>query len=178
MPIRDNVAIEADVTIGDNLDTGYGVVLREGCVIGDQVKIWSNAVIDARARIGDRARIHCNCYIAQGCIVGNDVFIGPGTQLLNDKYPVRTDPKWWEPVVVGDGAIIGGGVTILPGVRIGERAVIGAGAVVTKSVPEEQVWWGNPARLQYFISPGNAPDDDRPSSNWNWVYANWEMGQE
>ena len=149
MPIRGNVAIEEGVVIGDNLDTGYNVVLREGCRIGNNVKIWSNTVIDARAQIEDNARIHCNCYIAQGCVVGNDVFIGPGTQLFNDKYPVRTDPGQWEPAVIGDGAIINGGVTILPGVRIGERAVIGAGSVVTKNVPDEEVWWGVPAKHFY-----------------------------
>lgn len=144
--IRENVAVESNVTIGVNLDTGYNVVLREGCVIGDNVKIWSNTVIDAGAKVCDDTTIHCNCYIAQNCLVGQRVFIAPGTQLLNDKFPPRRDPKYWEPVVVCDDAVIGGGVTILPGATIGRGAFIGAGSVVTKSVPDGETWYGNPAQ--------------------------------
>jgi len=144
--LRSNIVIEEDVTIGEDLDTGYNVVLRRGCVIGDRVRIWSNTVIDAGAFIGDGARVHCNCYISQNCIVGKRVFIGPGTQLLNDKYPPRFDADKWEPVTIEDDAVIGGGVTILPGVRIGTGAMVGAGAVVTKNVRCGSTVVGNPAR--------------------------------
>jgi UDP-2-acetamido-3-amino-2,3-dideoxy-glucuronate N-acetyltransferase len=93
--------------------------------------------------------IHCNCYVAQLCVVEDGAFIGPGTQLLNDRYPVRRDPTVWEPVTIKCGARIGGGVTILPGVTVGEDALIGGGAVVTKDVPAGEVWVGNPARRLY-----------------------------
>lgn len=146
MTIRGNFVAEEGAIYPPDIDTGYNVVLRKDCYVGHGVKIWSNSVIDSMADIGCNTRIHCNCYIAQCCQVGNNVFIGPGTQLLNDKYPVRTDPEAWEPVIVKDDAVIGGGVTILPGVTIGEGALIGGGAVVTKDVPTGEVWAGNPAR--------------------------------
>lgn len=146
MPIRGNFIAEEGVTYGDNLDTGYNVVLRQGCTVGDDVKVWSNTVIDAGAVVGDDVRIHCNCYIAQLCVVEDEAFIGPGTQLLNDRYPVRRDPAAWEPVAIKRGAKVGGGVTILPGVTVGEGALIGGGSVVTKDVPAGEVWAGNPAR--------------------------------
>lgn len=164
--IRQNVVIEKDVAfilkegiytiespehviwsiLDAEIDTGYNVVFREGCRVSSGLKIWSNSVIDARAIIGPNVRIQCNCYIAQECVVGAGVFLGPGVQLLNDRFPVRTDPAMWEPVFIGENAIIGGGVTVLPGVVIGAGAKIGAGSVVTKSVPAGEVWFGSPAR--------------------------------
>ena len=144
--IRDYVIVEDNVIIGDNLDTGYFVVLRNGVKLGDDVKIWSHCTIDPGACIGDRTRIHNCVYVSQGVIIEEDVFIGPGCQILNDKYPVRTDPRDWQPPIIRKGAIIGGGVTIAPDVEIGEGAIIGAGSTVIKPVPAGQVWAGNPAR--------------------------------
>lgn len=145
MMIRKNFIAEEGVVVPDDLDTGYNVVLRKDVKVGKNVKIWSGTVVDPGAVIGDNVRIHCNVYISQGCIIEDDVFIGPGTVLLNDKYPVRQDPECWEPVHVKKGAIIGGGCTILPGVTVGLMAVIGAGAVLTHDVPAYGVQWGNPA---------------------------------
>lgn len=145
MGIRENFIAEEGATYAPDLDTGYNVVLRKYVTVGFNVKIWSGTVIDPYAVIGNNVRIHCNVYISQGCIIEDDVFIGPGTVLLNDKYPVRTDPRCWEPVRVCQGAIIGGGCTILPGVTIGINAVIGAGAVVTQDVSAYGVQWGNPS---------------------------------
>ncbi len=146
MPRRKGFVVEHKATFEDDLDTGYNVVLREGCKVGKCVRIWSNTVIDADAIIESYARIHCNCYIAQQCVVEEGAFIGPGTQLLNDKYPPRFDKNLWEPVIVRRHARIGGGVTILPGVTIGEGALVGAGSVVTKDVPPGETWYGNPAK--------------------------------
>lgn len=143
---REGLVIEEDVQIGEDLDTGYNVILRRGCKIGNDVRIWSNTVIDPGAVIGDLVHIHCGCYVAQNCVVEDGVFMAPGVQLLNDKYPPRYDPYDWEPVIVRSFASIGAGAQILPGVVIGERARIGAGAVVTKDVPADQTWVGNPAR--------------------------------
>jgi len=146
MTIRGNFVAEEGAIYSPDIDTGYNVVLRKSCCIGPGVQIWSNTVIDSEALISGDTKIHCNCYVAQRCKVGRGVFIGPGTQLLNDKYPVRTDPAAWEPVIVMDDVVIGGGVTVLPGVTIGEGALIGGGSVVTKDVPPGQVWAGNPAK--------------------------------
>lgn len=145
--IRTNLVVEDGVVYHpEDLDTGHNVVLRQGCMVGRNVKIWSNSVIDADAIVLDNVRIHCNCYIAQRTIIGRGVFVGPGTVITNDRYPMRTDPEVWEPVVIHNNAVIGGGVIICPGVTIGERAMIGAGSVVTKDVPPRQAWAGNPAR--------------------------------
>lgn len=146
MPIREGFVQEFGVTIGRDLDTGYNVVVRKDVVIGDEVCIWSNTVIDPGVVIGDGVKIHANCYVCQGAVIEDGVFIGPGTQLLNDRYPPRYDSEVWEPPIIRRGAIIGGGVTIGPGVVIGEEAKIGAGAVVIKEVPAYQVWVGNPAK--------------------------------
>lgn len=146
MPIRDYVIQEENVIVGQNLDTGYFVVLRKGAKLGDDVKIWSHSIVDSGAVIGNRVRMHAHVYISQNVVVEDDVFIGPGTQILNDKYPVRTDPKLWEPPIIKQGAVIGGGVTICPAVTIGKGAVIGGGSVVTRDVPPYQIWAGNPAR--------------------------------
>lgn len=144
--IRPGFVMEEGARYGENLDTGYNVVLREHCIIGDDVCIWSGSVIDPYAQIGNRVRIHCNCYISQYVIIEDDVFIGPGVNVLNDKYPPRYNPSDWDPPVIGKGAIIGGGVVINAAVHIGEGAVIGAGAVVTQDVPAGEIWLGVPAR--------------------------------
>lgn len=151
--IRTGIQVEENVQVDHNsLDTGYNVVLREGCIIQSNVSIWSNTVIDARALVMAGARIHCNCYIAQECIVGRSVSMGPGVIMTNDRFPMRRDPGDWEPAIIKDKAVIGAGVTICPGVTIGEGAMIGAGAVVTKDVPDYQAWAGLPAqRLSWEI---------------------------
>jgi acetyltransferase-like isoleucine patch superfamily enzyme len=146
MPIRDNFHKEEDVEVGEGLDTGYNVVLRKGCKIGKNVQIWSNSVIDSGAQIGDRAKVHCNVYCCQNAIVEEDVFLAPNCTLCNDKYPVRTDPQYWEPPTIKKGARICAGAIIMPGVTIGEKAIIGAGAIVLTDVPAGQIWVGNPAR--------------------------------
>lgn len=145
MTIRGNFVAENLVVVQGDIDTGYNVVIREASWLGNGVKIWSNTVIDAECFIGHNVRIHCNCYLAQRTVVEDNVFIGPGVTITNDKYPIR--PKeHWSPVIIKQGAKIGGGVVLLPGVIIGENALIGAGSVVTKSVPAGETWAGNPAR--------------------------------
>lgn len=145
MPIRQPIILEGNVKIGENLDTGYFVVLRN-CSIGNNVMIWSNTVIDPGAVIGNRVRIHAGCYVAQDTVIEDEVFLGPHVVITNDKYPVNTDPFLWRPVTIKKGAKIGANVTLLPGIVIGTFALIGAGSVVTKSVPPNEIWAGNPAR--------------------------------
>lgn len=121
------------------------------------VNIWgephigAGTSIGAFTEIGDGVVIGTNCRIGAyvflpPCVtIGNDVFVGPGAFFSNDKYP-PSDRADWLQTVVKDGASIGMGAVILPGVSIGAAAKIGAGAVVTKDVPPGECWVGNPAR--------------------------------
>ena len=144
--LRSGTVLYDGSTIGQRLQTGHGVVIREGCEIGEDVSVWSNSVIDYGCRIGNRVKIHCNCYVAQYSEFEDDVFLAPGVTIANDLYPgnhrsaeLMAGPK------IGVGAQIGVNVTILPFVRIGAGALIGAGSVVTRDIPAGVVAFGNPA---------------------------------
>lgn len=132
--------------IGSGLETGHHVVVREDCELGDDVMIWTGSVVDYGCRLGDRVKIHTNCYVAQYSEIGDDAFLAPGVCLANDLYPgqqasreVMSGP--W----IGPGAQLGVNVTVLPFVRIGAGALVGAGAVVTRDVRPGAVVYGNPA---------------------------------
>lgn len=141
--IRSGSVIYQGVKIGSHFQTGHHVVIREENQIGDQVSIWANTVIDYSCRIGDRVKIHANGYVAQHTVIEDDVFIAPGTIFANDKYPVSDH---LEGPQIKRGAKVGVNVTLLPGVVVGEGALVGAGSVVTKNVPDGAVVLGNPAR--------------------------------
>ena len=151
--LRSGTVLYDGTTIGRRLTTGHGVVIREGCEIGDDVSVWSNSVIDYGCRIGDRVKIHCNCYVAQYTELEDDVFLAPGVTIANDLYPgdkrsarLMSGPK------IGAGAQIGVNVTILPYVRIGASALIGAGSVVTRDIPGGTVAFGNPAVVRRAVA--------------------------
>jgi acetyltransferase-like isoleucine patch superfamily enzyme len=144
--LRSGTVLYDGTTIGRGLQTGHGVVVRESCAIGDDVSIWSNSTVDYGCRIGHRVKIHCNCYVAQFTELDDDVFLAPGVTIANDLYPgdersarLMAGPR------IGPGARIGVNVTILPFVRIGAGALIGAGSVVTRDIPAAVVAYGNPA---------------------------------
>jgi acetyltransferase-like isoleucine patch superfamily enzyme len=144
--LRSGTVLYDGTTIGRGLQTGHGVVVREGCQIGDDVSIWSNSVVDYGCRIGDRVKIHCNCYVAQFTELCNDVFLAPGVTIANDLYPGdQHSAQLMAGPWIGAGAQIGVNVTILPFVRIGAGALIGAGSVVTRDIPAAVVAFGNPA---------------------------------
>ena len=146
--IRSGTVIYEGSAIGDNLETGHNVVIREENIIGDNLSIWSNSVIDYGCRIGNHVKIHNNCYIAQSTVIEDDVFIAPGVMIANDKYPVSQN---FEGPTIKRGAKIGINATILPGVIIGENALIGAGSVVTKDIPPKAVAYGNPAEVKKYL---------------------------
>jgi len=157
--LRSGTVLYDGSTIGRRLQTGHGVVIREGCEVGDNVSVWSNSVIDYGCRIGNRVKIHCNCYIAQYTELEDDVFLAPGVTIANDLYPgdgrsaqLMAGPR------IGARAQIGVNVTILPFVRIGAGALIGAGSVVTRDIPAAVVAFGNPAVPRRMVA--DLPDID------------------
>ena len=145
--IRSGTAIYAGSTIGPGLETGHNVVIREQNEIGEDFTIWSNSVVDYGCRIGNHVRLHCNVYVAQFTLIEDEVFMAPGVTIANDPHPVCGLCMEDQAPRIRRGARIGINVTILPGVEIGESALIGAGSVVTHSIPPRAVAYGNPARV-------------------------------
>ena len=144
--LRSGTIIYAGSRIGARLSTGHNVVLREECDLGDDVSIWSNSVVDYGCRIASRVKIHAGCYVAQYSDLEDDVFLAPGVVFANDLLPGQPDSAQH---LVGPtievGAQLGANVTVLPGIRVGKGAIIGAGAVVTRDIPAGKVAYGCPA---------------------------------
>ncbi|NTW13970.1 MAG: N-acetyltransferase [Candidatus Moranbacteria bacterium] len=136
--------------IGNGFKTGHNVVIREEVLIGDNVSVWGNSTVDYGVILGNNVKVHTSCYIAQYTHIENDVFLAPGVIIGNDIHPgcaFSHECMKRFAVRIKRGAQIGLNVTILPGVVIGEGAVVGAGTVVTKDVPDHSVVVGNPARV-------------------------------
>lgn len=146
--IRSHTVVYAGNVIGDDFQTGHGVLIRESNQIGDRVSIGSHSIVEHHVQIGDGVRIHSNAFVPEFTVLEAGSSIGPGTVLTNTRYP-------WSPGAkeamrgphIEAGVIVGANVTVLPGLRIGAGALIGAGAVVVKDVPAGAVVVGNPARI-------------------------------
>jgi acetyltransferase-like isoleucine patch superfamily enzyme len=146
--LRSGSVLYVGSTIGSHLQTGHNVVIREQNRIGDHVSIWNNTTVDYGCVIGDRVKLHTNVYVAQFTILEDDVFLAPGVTIANDPHPgCAFSAQCMRGPYVKRGAQVGVNVTILPFVTIGERALVGAGSVVTKDVPPDVVVVGNPARI-------------------------------
>jgi len=146
--IRSGSVIYQGSKIGDNLETGHNVVIREENEIGNDFKIWNNSVVDYGCKIGNRVKIHSGVYIAQFTVIEDDVFLAPGVMVANDIHPgCRLSAKCMRGPTIKKGAQIGVNVTLLPFIKVGENSLIGAGSVVTKDVPPESVVYGNPAKI-------------------------------
>jgi acetyltransferase-like isoleucine patch superfamily enzyme len=146
--------IAPDVKLGRDVVI-YHFVNLYGCEIGDGTKIGSFVEIQKGVSIGRNCKISSHSFICEGVAIEDEVFIGHGVNFINDKYPratrddgrLQTDADWVvERTVVRRGASLGTGATILSGVEIGERATVGAGAVVTRNVPAGSTVAGNPAK--------------------------------
>lgn len=146
--LRAGTIIYAGSVIGEGLETGHHVVIREENAIGNNLRIWNNSTIDYGCRIGHNVRIHCNCYLPQFTTVEDDVFMAPGVTIANDLYPLQEESmQHMRGPTIKRGARLGVNVTLLPYVVVGEGAIVGAGAVVTRDVEPGTVVVGNPARV-------------------------------
>jgi acetyltransferase-like isoleucine patch superfamily enzyme len=144
--VRSNSIIYEGVTVGDEVEIGHGTLIRESVNVGRSTRIGSHTVVDGYVKIGEKVSIQTGCYLSPGTIVEDDVFLGPYTTVLNDKYPPSGK-------LIGAricrGSIIGAGAMILPGVVVGEGAVIAAGSLVTRDIKPYSVAKGRPARICY-----------------------------
>jgi acetyltransferase-like isoleucine patch superfamily enzyme len=146
--IADDVRLGRDVLI-------YNFVNLYGCTVGDETRVGTFVEIQKGASVGARCKISSHTFICEGVTIEDEVFVGHGVQFINDRRPratnddgtPQTEADWTlERTVVRRGASIGTGATILGGLEIGERATVGAGSVVTRSVPAGATVAGNPAK--------------------------------
>ena len=143
--IRSFSVIYAGSRIGAHLETGHGAVIREENRIGDDFSIWNNSTVDYGCVIGSRVRVHTGVYIAQFTVIEDDVFLAPGVMIANDRHPICRDCM--RGPTIKRAARVGINATLLPEIVVGEAALVGAGAVVTRDVPARAVVIGNPARV-------------------------------
>jgi acetyltransferase-like isoleucine patch superfamily enzyme len=133
-------------------------------IIGADCNLCDSTFIENDVVIGDRVTIKCGVQIWDGIRIEDDVFIGPNATFSNDRYPRSRQHLSQYPVTtVRRGASIGANATILPGLTIGQYAMVGAGAVVTRSVPPYAVVVGNPARIVRYVSDTLAPENQVPA---------------
>lgn len=151
--IRSHTVIYAGARFGDDFQSGHGALIREGVEIGNNVKVGGQSIIEYGARIADNVSIHANVHVAEHCVVEEGAWLAPQVILSNARYPRSKNSQGsWEPVVVGRRAKIGCGTIVLPGVKIGENALIGAASIITKDVPANAVVAGTPGRLLRYIT--------------------------
>lgn len=152
--MSDYKCIAGDVRLGTNVKLAQFVNLY-GCEVGEDTKIGAFVEIQKNASVGKRCKISSHTFVCEGVTIEDNVFVGHGVVFVNDMYPratvagggLQTEQDWKvERTLVKRGASIGSGATILANLTIGENAIVGAGSVVTRSVPADTIVAGNPAR--------------------------------
>src|SRR5512135_1412066 len=147
--------VSPDVKLGKDVKL-FAYVNLYGCAIGDNTKIGTFVEIQKNASIGRNCKISSHTFICEGVTIEDDVFVGHNVTFINDLYPrstasgggLQTEADWKVvPTLIRKGASLGSSSTILAGITVGEGAIIGAGAVVTKDVPPWTIVAGNPAKV-------------------------------
>lgn len=160
--VHPTAEVSPEATIGDGTRVWHQAQVRQGSRIGQECIIGKGVYVDFDVVIGHRCKLQNGVYVYHGATLEDGVFLGPGTMVLNDKNPrainpdgaLKSDADWQvSPTHIGHGAGIGGGAIILPGVTVGQWAIVGSGAVVTRNIPDYGLVYGNPARLAGFVCP-------------------------
>lgn len=154
--IRSGSIIYANTTIGNRFQCGHQVLIRGEIEIGNRCVVHHKCTLEGRLKIGNGVKIMAHVYVPSRTTIGDFVFIGPGTTFLNAKYPMREGTV--QGATIEDHVVIGGGVTICPGVTVGRGSLVAAGAVVNKDVPPGMIAMGVPARHQPL--PPNIPPEN------------------
>ena len=146
--IRSHTVVYAGSVIGDEFTTGHGALIRESNEIGDRVSIGSHSVIEHHVRLADDVRIHTGAFIPEYSVLDEGAWVGPHVVFTNAVYPLARNAK---STLRGPHLMprskIGANATLLPGVVIGADALVGAGSVVVRDVPDGAIVAGNPARV-------------------------------
>lgn len=149
--IHETADVQCD-SVGPGTTIWQSVVVLSGARIGADVNICAHCFIENDVVIGDRVTVKSGVYLWDGVRLDNDVFVGPNVTFTNDKFPrSKTYPDSFLVTHIEAGASIGGGAVLLPGITIGRGAMVGAGAVVTKSVPPFAIVYGSPARITGYV---------------------------
>ncbi|HXK32503.1 MAG TPA: acyltransferase [Dehalococcoidia bacterium] len=148
--------VSADAEIGEGTQVWHEAQVREGARVGRECVLGKGVYVDRDVVIGERCKIQNRASMYHGVTLEDGVFVGPHAVFANDRYPravnpdgsLKSDDDWTvEPTLVREGASIGAGAVVLPGVTVGKWAMVAAGAVVTADVPAYAVVRGNPARI-------------------------------
>ena len=139
--------------IGNGTNIWQFCVVLPGARIGSNCNICANVFIENDVKIGDNCTIKCGVQVWDCVSIEDDVFIGPNVTFTNDKTPrSKVHPLEYAKILVKRGASIGANSTIVTGVEIGRHSMVGAGSVVTKNIPDNTLWYGNPARQVGYVT--------------------------
>jgi UDP-2-acetamido-3-amino-2,3-dideoxy-glucuronate N-acetyltransferase len=174
--IHPTAEVSAQAAIGPGVKIWHQAQVREGANIGANCIIGKGAYIDFNVSIGANSKLQNGVFVYHGATVEEGVFLGPGVTLTNDRLPratnpdgsQKTDDDWQEgSILIKRGASIGARAVILPDVMIGEYAMVGAGAVVTRDVPPHGLVYGTPARLHGYVCCCGEVLTERQAADWS-----------
>jgi acetyltransferase-like isoleucine patch superfamily enzyme len=161
MKIHLSAEVNPQAKLGENIQIWNNSQVREDAMIGDNTILGKNVYVDANVKIGANCKIQNNVSVYHGVTIEDGVFVGPHVCFTNDKNPravkpdgtLKSEADWQvDKILVKSGAALGANATILPGVTVGKWALVGAGSVVTKDVPDFGLVIGNPAKLVGFVN--------------------------
>lgn len=174
--IHPTAEISPRAKVGQNTSVWNEAQIRDGAIVGEECIIGKGVYIDRDVVVGNRVKIQNRASLFRGVTVEDGAFIGPHVTFTNDRYPRSTTPEGrlrndddWDPVptLVRQGASIGAGSVIVPGVSIGRWAMVAAGSLVTRNVPDHALVKGSPAEVYRYVCQCGQPL--QPAANAEWL---------